>query len=1108
MFAGGRARPVSSVVVAQGPSARPQEGNPLAARGRFCGPHVHGGRLHRTPAAAADRQRAPCLGELRYKLPASPERTLQELREALSWLRAQGFEKVLLAGDSAGGYLALQGLLAEDTPGAVAGMMLCPWLDLALSGKSHHSNAERCFLHPRWLEASRAQFLQGKALASTWLEPSEKLRARPAFLVCSQGDALRDDTFLFAREAERQNLPLQLREVAGFHDSMLVPGFFDASHVQLFEDLAAFTAEHLSDRLGQGSKTPLARLKPLLVLASGELRMALEGYGSKEGLCAACMMLEAAVVALGKDSEELEQGNLEEANTSLPMKKVPQRVLNVGANLLNTNACWIGPSVAPVFGYTSAWRAHPQAQALATAVATDPAPSIRTFRRGGWTSGDLRQEEARELELVADGPPVTLGRSSKTAVQVILTGVSNTHVELRLLTKPESGPPSFQHLRVRDVSSNGTGLQEPSASKPAKLKKDVDSPLTEGSVIIFPLRTKLKTDEEGQAKIAVFTSKGEPEIQADAPTPPVPVPAPPPPPIPEEVPVPPEPRVQTLPGADEILQLEKLDLSMAKEAETPPKAEVRQEELPEPAKAAEEDDSSDEDSIHAAKKQAAKDLVKKLQEKQRKKEEEKEAEAEAEKASAKKDESDDSSDSDAKPKKKPAKTDKKSDDSDDSDDKKKTAATKKRASSSDSGDNKKKAAAKKRASSADSGDKKKKAAAKKRAPSSDSDAKKKKVVAKQRASSSDSDAKKKKVVAKKRASSSDAGTKRKKAGSESDAPKKRRQSASSKGRSKSRRKSRSRRRSRRNRSRKRSRSHRKKRSRSHRKKRSRSHRSRKRSARRNRSRSRRRRSRSEKRKSPRRSPPKQEEKPKERAKSASKEKARKDSDSESEKPKEPREKEKEPPEEPKEKTEVEDYLKEPVDKIVGSEDKKKSEDEKSTQKSAIVNPFHARLIAKHQQEAVEKAKQEVEAKAKAQAALRLEFENSCIGAELAGTAIHAVLTCVYACVCVCRISGATAKAASRPPQSLEQAQAGAVSNASMMMGQMPGMMGMDMMGMAGMGMQGMGMYGMYGMGYDMMGMANPMMGMDAQTLAAAQAAQAAQAAGGVPPPPPPPPLTG
>ena len=34
----------------------------------------------------------------------------------------------------------------------------------------------------------------------------------------------------------------------GFHDSMLVPGFFDASHVQLFEDLAAFTAEHLSDR--------------------------------------------------------------------------------------------------------------------------------------------------------------------------------------------------------------------------------------------------------------------------------------------------------------------------------------------------------------------------------------------------------------------------------------------------------------------------------------------------------------------------------------------------------------------------------------------------------------------------------------------------------------------------------------------------------------------------------------------------------------------------------------------------------------------------------------------------------------------------------------------
>lgn len=45
--------------------------------------------------------------------------------------------------------------------------------------------------------------------------------------------------------------------------------------------------------------------------------MGLEGYGSQEGLCAACMMLEAAIVALGKEAEALESSNLEEVSNSL-----------------------------------------------------------------------------------------------------------------------------------------------------------------------------------------------------------------------------------------------------------------------------------------------------------------------------------------------------------------------------------------------------------------------------------------------------------------------------------------------------------------------------------------------------------------------------------------------------------------------------------------------------------------------------------------------------------------------------------------------------------------------------------------------------------------------
>ena len=61
----------------------------------------------------------------------------------------------------------------------------------------------------------------------------------------------------------------------------------------------------------------------------------------------------------------------------------------------------------------------------------------------------------------------------------------------------------------------------------------------------------------------------------------------------------------------------------------------------------------------------------------------------------------------------------------------------------------------------------------------------------------------------------------------------------------------------------------------------------------------------------------------------------------------------------------EDYMNEPVDKMVAS-GSKKPEAADGAKKGAIVNPFHARLIAKHQQEAVEKAKAEFEAKAKLQ----------------------------------------------------------------------------------------------------------------------------------------------
>eukprot|EP00929_Paragymnodinium_shiwhaense_P096609 TRINITY_DN58248_c0_g1_i1.p1 TRINITY_DN58248_c0_g1~~TRINITY_DN58248_c0_g1_i1.p1 ORF type:complete len:740 (-),score=220.17 TRINITY_DN58248_c0_g1_i1:47-2158(-) len=65
----------------------------------------------------------------------------------------------------------------------------------------------------------------------------------------------------------------------------------------------------------KGMGPQLGRLRPLLSMASGELHLGLEGHVSKENLCAACMVLEAFVVALGRESDVVEKdGHLQDCS--------------------------------------------------------------------------------------------------------------------------------------------------------------------------------------------------------------------------------------------------------------------------------------------------------------------------------------------------------------------------------------------------------------------------------------------------------------------------------------------------------------------------------------------------------------------------------------------------------------------------------------------------------------------------------------------------------------------------------------------------------------------------------------------------------------------------
>lgn len=197
------------------------------------------------PQLATTAAAVPRVLELKYSLPTNPSTTLQQVRAAVQWLKSQGC-RVILSGDSAGGYMCIQALLA-DMPGVLGGVALCPWLDFTFSGASHRD--ARCFLQQRWLEAARDEFLGSADLevAKKWslcfaLTPSQqqKLRDSKVMVVSCDLDLVQSDAKRFAQLATVQYL-----EVAGFHDALLLPVFHDPSHQRAFEQIAEIGRAHV-----------------------------------------------------------------------------------------------------------------------------------------------------------------------------------------------------------------------------------------------------------------------------------------------------------------------------------------------------------------------------------------------------------------------------------------------------------------------------------------------------------------------------------------------------------------------------------------------------------------------------------------------------------------------------------------------------------------------------------------------------------------------------------------------------------------------------------------------------------------------------------------------
>jgi acetyl esterase/lipase len=153
-------------------------------------------------------------------LPAAPAAALAALR----WLAGQGFERIAVVGDSAGGGLALVTLAelarhAEDaTP--VAGVVFSPWADLAFTGASMTDPAvEDPLITHDYLQGCARNYLGAVEATDPLASPLfGDLRDLPPLLIqVGTDERLLDDSRQYADRAAQAGVPVTLEIWQGMH---------------------------------------------------------------------------------------------------------------------------------------------------------------------------------------------------------------------------------------------------------------------------------------------------------------------------------------------------------------------------------------------------------------------------------------------------------------------------------------------------------------------------------------------------------------------------------------------------------------------------------------------------------------------------------------------------------------------------------------------------------------------------------------------------------------------------------------------------------------------------------------------------------------------------
>lgn len=163
-------------------------------------------------------------------LPAAPNAALA----AWDWLVGQGYDRIAVVGDSAGGGLSLVTLanLARraDGPAPVAGVVFSPWTDLTLSGASMSDPAMQDPLIGReYLQDCSRKYAGALDVGDPLASPLfGDLRGLPPLLIqVGTDERLLDDATRYAARATEAGVPVRLEVWDGLHHVFQ----FDVAHL-------------------------------------------------------------------------------------------------------------------------------------------------------------------------------------------------------------------------------------------------------------------------------------------------------------------------------------------------------------------------------------------------------------------------------------------------------------------------------------------------------------------------------------------------------------------------------------------------------------------------------------------------------------------------------------------------------------------------------------------------------------------------------------------------------------------------------------------------------------------------------------------------------------